>query len=374
MNYQKRYWELSQKFRQGEACHIAETNMDIRLFEFESNRVGREPFGDDAAITTSDCSIRENYSFTYPVFMRSEKKQQEQAILLLHGLNERNWNKYLTWAEYLCHHTGKAVILFPIAFHINRAPLSWSNPRSLAHQLNFRREQYRNDRSISFANVALSNRISEIPERFYLSGRQTWGDLSMLFEQIKTGRHSLFKEATQIDIFAYSIGAFLSQITLMVNDKDLFSDSRLFMFCGGSIFRSMFGISRSIMDSAAFEKLQDYYLHIFGEEPHGKWEQDSAFHAFFSMISKDRMQSERESRFTHLKERIRGVALARDKVIPYHGIEEAFGKKNMERNIRLIDFPFPYTHENPFPLNTQEETAVNEAFDTVFSQAAGFLA
>jgi len=47
-----------------------------------------------------------------------------------------------------------------------------------------------------------------------------------------------------------SIGAFLSQVVLMANQKNLFSDSRLFMFCGGSIFRSMFGVSRSIMPNS----------------------------------------------------------------------------------------------------------------------------
>ena len=43
---------------------------------------------------------------------------------------------------------------------------------------------YVDDRSMSFANVALSDRLSHNPERFYLSGRQTW-PLDLSFEMIK---------------------------------------------------------------------------------------------------------------------------------------------------------------------------------------------
>jgi len=293
--------------------------------------------------------------------------------LLLHGLNERNWNKYLTWAEYVCYETNKPVILFPIAFHMNRSPLSWSNPRNLMNLLNFRREEYADDRSISFANVALSDRISQNPERFYLSGRQTWNDVTSLFEEIKTGRHPLFNEGAKIDIFAYSIGAFLSQIALMANQKNLFSDTRLFMFCGGSIFRSMFGISRSIMDKAAFEILQNYYIHTFGNEPSATWEQDNAFHAFLRMISPDKLQTEREDLFTRLSKRISGIVLERDRVIPYQGVQEALGKKNTEARIKLLDFAFPYTHENPFPFNSKDTSSVNTAFSDVFNRAVEFL-
>lgn len=369
MNYNERYIELNSCFRQGEDCHLDETGIDIRFFRFHS----LSSDGRGGTLNNADNNISENFSFEYPVFTPSGKPKQEEAILLLHGLNERNWNKYLTWAEFLSNNTGKPVILFPIAFHINRAPVTWSNPRSLISLLNFRKEKYTGDRTISYANVALSERISQNPERFYLSGRQTWADLTVLFEEIKTGRHPLFKEGTNIDIFAYSIGAFLSQVALMANQKGLFSDSRLFMFCGGSIFRSMSGISRSILDKPAFEELQQYYIYIFGNEAWPVWERDNAFNAFLQMISPERFRSEREKFFTRLKEKIRGIALSNDLVIPYHGVLEALGRKTAESAIQLLDFPFPYTHENPFPHNSKDTTSVNNAFTHVFSQAAEFL-
>lgn len=370
MNYNERYIQLNSCFRQGADCHLDETGIDIRFFRFHSFSSG----GGGGTLHCSDSNISENFSFEYPVFTPSGKPRQEEAILLLHGLNERSWNKYLPWAEFLCHNTGKPIILFPIAFHINRAPVTWSNPRNLVSLLNFRKEKYTDDRSISYANVALSDRISQSPERFYLSGRQTWADLTTLFEEIKTGRHPLFKEGTKINIFAYSIGAFLSQVAFMANQKGLFSDSRLFMFCGGSIFRSMFGISRNIMDKPAFEKLQQYYIHIFGNEAGIVWERDNAFNAFVQMISPERFRSEREKFFTRFKERIRGIALSNDLVIPYHGVLEALGRKTGESAIQLLDFPFNYTHENPFPHNSKDPAPVNNAFTNVFSRAAEFLA
>ncbi|MBP7104347.1 MAG: hypothetical protein KBA83_04350, partial [Fermentimonas sp.] len=333
MDYYTRYDELTGIFKQGKDIHLNETNIDIKFFEFNS---------ETAKITneslTNDDSINENICFEYPVFTPSGRNRysNDEAILLLHGLNERSWSKYLTWAEYLCNNSGKPVILFPISFHINRAPLSWSNPRTMMDLLNFRREKYNNDRSISFANVALSNRLSQKPERFYFSGRQTWADLSTLFEEIMEGKHPLFKEGTKIDIFSYSIGAFLSQIALMTNQKNLYTNTRLFMFCGGSIFNSMQGASRSIMDKPAFDIIQDYYLHHFGNETTKKetgvnLKHDNAFKAFFSMISPERLQLERESFFSSLGKRIKGIALAKDIVIPFKGIQEAMGIKNSEK-------------------------------------------
>ena len=370
MTYNDRYTELTSHFRQGVDSHLEESGIDIRFFRFNSLSINER----GGTLPQTDSSIVENFSFEYPVFTLSDRIKQEEAIILLHGLNERNWSKYLPWAEFLCLHTGKPVLLFPIAFHINRAPVTWSNPRSLVNLLNFRKEEYTDDRSISYANVALSDRISRSPERFYLSGRQTWADLTVLFEEIKTGRHPLFKEGSKIDIFAYSIGAFLSQVALMANEKGLFSDSRLFMFCGGSIFRSMFGISRSILDKPAFEKLQHYYINNFGNEEVPLWERDNAFNAFLRMITPERFRSERENFFTRFKEKIRGITLSNDVVIPYHGVLEALGKKNGESTIQLLDFSFPYTHENPFPHTTKDTTSLNNAFTSVFSRAAEFLA
>jgi len=372
MKYSQRYQELNIQFRLGVDTHLIESNIDIRHFSFRSNYIP-----DSCGNTTKaspDENIEENTSFVYPVFMPCNVKQADKAILLLHGLNERNWNKYLTWAEFLCSTTGKPVILFPIAFHMNRSPLNWSNPRTLQTVMNLRRQLNGEDRSLSFANVALSNRISERPYRFYSSGRQSVQDLSLLFEQIKQGNHPLFQENTKPDIFAYSIGAFLAEITLLANPRNLFSESKLFLLCGGGIFSSMAGESRSIMDKTAFHTLYDYYLNQFYQSEETNCTKDDLFHSFNSMISTERDKSERELFFTRLGNRLKGISLVNDQVMPYQGIPDALGTICSENRITQLDFSFPYTHEHPFPVGgLTDSRAVDDGFIQIFSQAAEFL-
>ena len=221
-----------------------------------------------ALSTTDFCSvtydhIQEDKDFTYVIFTSSGKAKRSQAIILLHGLNERTWEKYLTWAEYLCEQTDKPVILFPIAFHMNRTPSQWSNPRTTLSWVNQRKKEMDDPSNATFANVTLSSRLSRNPLRFYASGRESVFNLWQLVYEIKSGQHPFFKDDTQINLFAYSIGALLSQVLLLANPERMFSDTRLFMFCGGSIFSEMDGNARDIMDKQAFEVIQDYYSQDF---------------------------------------------------------------------------------------------------------------
>ena len=372
MKYSQRYQELNSQFLFGTDTHLIESNIDIRHFPFQSS--GEAILNESSPCNEIDKTIIENQSFVYPVFMPSNLKKADKAILLLHGLNERNWNKYLTWAEYLCIETGKPVILFPIAFHINRSPLSWSNPRALQDIMNIRRQVNGEDRSLSFANVALSERISEKPYRFYSSGRQSVNDLSALFQQLKHGNHVLFKENTQIDIFAYSIGAFLAQITMLANPHGLFSASKLFLFCGGGIFSSMVGQSRSIMDKLAFKTLYDYYLNQFIKLLNPGTKADNILNSFNTMISADRNQAERQHFFSQLGNNLKGISLWNDKVMLYHGIPEALGADCAAHHMDRLDFSFPYTHENPFPVGgLVDASEVDAGFLKVFTEIARFF-
>ena len=372
MDYTQRHQELSSQFQLEKNIQLDKSKVDIRFFSFNSLSLSSN--NEKTIINPNDATIDENISFVYPVFTPKNTKKSSNAILLMHGLNERNWNKYLTWAEYLCEKTGKAVILFPIAFHMNRSPFGWTNPRVLQSILNNRRKIVGEDRSLSLANIALSERITERPMRFYSSGRQSMADLTQLFREIKQGSHPIFEENTEIDIFAYSIGAFLSQITVMTNPENLFSESKLFMFCGGGIFSSMLGESRSIMDKAAFASLYNYYMKDFEIEAASNSVLDKGFDSFFSMISPERNQAERENFFQRLGTKISGISLEKDVVIPYRGVVQALGTECAKARIKLMDFSFPYLHENPFPVgNTIDSKQVDASFSTIFSEAALFL-
>ncbi len=330
--------------------------------------------------TPEDEAIGENRFFTYPVFMPEKPRKDRSSILLLHGLNERNWDKYLCWAEYLTVNTQKPVILFPIAFHMNRGPSVWSNPRSMAFLMEKRTKEAGISGSQSFANAALSERLTTVPGRFYRSGHQTISDITLLARQAMGGTHPLFREGTTLDIFSYSIGSFLAEILMMANPESLFSTSRLFIFCGGAVFREMYGESRFIMDRKAYDRLLQYYCEEWFEETtEGKFMKgesgDALVNAFSAMINPDNYKKERRSFFQTMKGRISGISLLKDKVIPYSGVVACMGNQFASESFELTDFPFPYTHESPFPSNGMvEDSLLENAFRFVFRKSAAFLA
>ncbi|MDR1121041.1 MAG: DUF6051 family protein [Dysgonamonadaceae bacterium] len=323
----------------------------------------------------SDNQIAENANFAYPIFVPKGVTTMDKAILLLHGLNERSWDKYLPWAEQLASTTGRAVVLFPIAFHMNRTPDSWHNPRTVLSYVHLRKEKIADLDNSTFVNIALSARLSESPLRFYISGRESVFNLWQLISEIKQGKHPLFKENTSINIFAYSIGAFLAQVLLLANPDQLTSDSKLFMFCGGSLFSRMNGNARDIMDQDAFRKLREFLLNEFiSGSQHSVEKEDFLTQAFKSMLSFTKHRDYREAFYEKAKNRIKAISLKKDCVIPTIGVKEALGKILHPQLLEEMDFPYEYTHQNPFPIHARiAPEIVQQSFSTVFDRAARFL-
>jgi len=377
INFVQRQKELINQFRFGKEMILNESSLEIRFSPFHS-AYPHKTVSDTSDYSEKDGLIQENRSFTYPVFLPKGRIKVSNVIVLLHGLNERNWDKYLCWAEYLATNTGKAVMLFPIAYHINRAPFQWSDPRTMSVLVKKRQIEVGENRSLCFANVALSERLTENPERFYTSGRQTVEDLTQLVRQITQGLHPLFAEGTSVDFFAYSIGAFLSEITFMANPEKLFNSSKLFIFCGGSLFRYMFGESRCIMDKPAYERLLDFYCREWLSEERVKKtskEFDSTLLAFNTMIAPEVNREKREGFFAKLGGRLSGISLKKDTVMPFAGVEACMGLEAASKQFCLTDFPYEYTHESPFPTNGRiEPSLLNSSFNRIFSRAAAFLA
>jgi hypothetical protein len=372
MNYTDLHTELKRLFIPGKPEIDLGSGMKICNISFTSE-IPREFFSNP-----EDPAIRENTSFSYPVFCPAGKSNK--AILMLHGLNERSWEKYLTWAYHLALRTSSYVILFPISFHMNRSPESWSNPRSMLGYLNLRNSAIGKISQSSFVNVALSNRLTDDPMRFFYSGFQTAGDIVSLLESVKSGCHPVIPEGCRINIFAYSIGGFLSQIMMMGNPGNLLSESKLFIFCGGSVFSKMNGSSKLIMDSRAFDRVYSYFLNDFEgtlkeKNRLSEFLQTSRIGmAFRSMIDTGRHIEFRENLFSKLRDQVYVLALKDDAVIPASGIVETLEPARKKSMIRILDFGYKYSHENPFPVicnNIKDE--VNRCFDTVFSSAAAFL-
>jgi hypothetical protein len=180
-----------------------------------------------------------------------------------------------------------------------------------------------------------------------------------------------------VNIFAYSIGAFLAQIMMMADPGGLLSESRMFMFCGGSVFSNMRGESKFIMDKNAFDLVYRYYLKYFETELKKKKSvidhlvNSSAGMSFRSMIDYSRFRTFREKALSNIGERIYSIGLAKDKVIPSDGIVKTL--KGF-CNVEVWDFPHYYIHENPFPLSENiSKTEVDNSFERVFRVATGFL-
>ena len=381
MDISIRTQQLNSLFSYDKKTDLTDSHLEIIPFRFtqtigasEINEFQKELTGTDFCPVT-DNHIQENKTFTYTVFAPSGKEKRDKAIILLHGLNERTWEKYLTWAEYLAQNTGKPVILFPIAFHMNRTPSRWCNPRETLSWANIRKSEINDLINSTFANVALSSRLSNNPLRFYASGRESIYNLWQLVLEIKEGKHPLFKEDASINLFAYSIGALLSQVLLLANPEKMFSDTHLFMFCGGSIFSEMDGNARDIMDKEAFESIQKYYRHDFLEQRllPTTFKNDFMEQAFKTMIREDVMQDHRETFFQRACNRIRAISLKKDKVMPTLGVVKAPGNIS-NKILDEMDFPFPYSHQIPFLSRSQtDQTLVNQSFLNVFGKAAAFL-
>lgn len=335
-----------------------------------------------AGLEQSDRDIEVNQRFRYPVFVPDQNRPANAAILLFHGLNEKRWDKYLPWAQTLMQLTGKAVILFPLAFHMNRAPQTWSDPRLMAEVCRERKNLFPQVSESSLANAAVSHRLQFAPQRFILSGLQTFNDVTALAQTIRDGRHPLFAKGAGLDFFAYSIGAFLAEVLLMANPRRLFSKTRLFMFAGGCTLDLADPVSKYILDSEAGGAITRFFARLFERE--ALYDRDLFFwirnksktiRAFMSMLRQDKMTKLREKRLRRLGERIRVSVSSSDTVFTPESLRRTFTGKRplLKRAVQVIDFPFSHSHENPFPAKEAFRTEVDAAFLQVMEDAAGWL-
>ncbi len=67
--------------------------------EFSEADVLKEQEVYNATLEEVDSSIKDNAIFKYPVFTCNDNTNGD--IILLHGLNEKKWDKYIPWAYTL---------------------------------------------------------------------------------------------------------------------------------------------------------------------------------------------------------------------------------------------------------------------------------
>lgn len=376
MPYVQEYNLLREIFNsQAVEIKIPGSDLLIRNVEFQSqSQISKKLTG------TDDETISENFRFRYPIMMHKEAKA-DHAIIFLNGLNERSWHKHLAGAKYLAEKSGKAVILFPLSYHINRGLPEWSDVRKMAGKLETRKSTFKNITDATVVNYALSERLTQQPGRFFVSGMQSTTDLLDLVSAIKSGNHPYFQKNARIDFFAYSISCMLLQSLMISENAGALKNSRIVLFAGGSLFLHIQGISRFIMDSVAFDSIKRYYTEIINSRKRfhdelKSWIVDSDYgRSFMAMLKTDFLKAEREKAFRNYEENLLVLALHDDRVMPVEGIKLATGQHFIKSGqFREFHFNYPYTHENPFPvLNKRAEKQVEQAFSAVYNTVLKFF-
>lgn len=400
MHYYEIYEHLSSAIEDEADKHIPELGINIRWQSFSSAGVSvlpglgkytceihnttftqtDTPVGATfhPSLNAQDHAIDCNSSFKYPIISNSDASNG--TIILLHGLNEKKWDKYLPWAHAIAKQTGKSVILFPIAFHMNRAPEEWSNSRHMALVADSRRQQH--NLHTSFVNAAISTRIETHPQRFFWSGLQTYMDVTDLMQQIRDGKIDGLNASASIDLFGYSIGVYFSLLLLMANPNGLLSDSKLFGFCGGTTMDRMYPSSRYILDYNAGQKLHEYFAKMVnkdfaGEERLGHYM--SGLHKgeryFKTMLLYHHHAEEREQRLKALEGRIYAVTLKKDIVIPPVEVLNVLKGRYRDVNIRvdIEDHSYPYTHVAPFSASYKYADEVDKDFKSFIDKVSSFF-
>ena len=146
------------------------------------------------------------------------------------------------------------------------------------------------------------------------------------------------------------------------------------------MFSNMNGRSKLIMDSHAFDKVYDFYLHDFEKSYKEKSNIAESLRstnvgmAFRSMIDRSRLRSFRENRFSKLRDQIRCIILAGDTVIPAKGVVATLSETGCSHTVKVLDFPFACSHENPFPVpGNSDSNKVDRSFEMIFEEAALFF-
>lgn len=406
MNYNKIYKSLQEIADYDKDIIPVDETSEIHNFEFESaykNEIlGNESYyckthkqsftcsdisnpiieAIDQNMDVSDINILENRKFRYHVFKPSSAAKFTEVVLFFHGFNEKYWDKYLPWAKKIADDTGKLVVLFPIAFHMNRAPHLWSNPRKMFALSKYRKESFPEIIDSSLSNVAISTRLHACPQRFIWSGLQTYNDVIQFVEDCKAGNHTLIEKDFTVDFFSYSVGCLLAEILKLTNCNHYFDNSKLAMFCGGAVFNRLSPVSKFIIDSEANVEMYKYLVenlrvhmqknprmdHFLGKmHPEGL--------VLRSMLNYSVMRKQRENQFRKIEDQVLAIALKKDTVIPPNEIINTLqgAARNINIEVQVFDFPYEYRHEDPFPITDSISELVDKSFIEVFNRITAFL-
>jgi hypothetical protein len=198
---------------------------------------------------------------------------------------------------------------------------------------------------------------------------------------VRRGAYDTLNEDASVDLFAYSIGAFLAEILVMANPEGQFDNCRLFMFCGGATLDRMCPNSRYILDSDATIALYSYFLARFANElrnnvrlAHYVDGLHEMGHFFRMMLDYQEGKEVRERKLFAISSRLAALSLKRDRVMPANEVINTLqgDSRAIPVSVTVRDFPYRYDHIVPFPTTSPNEE-VELCFRDVFRKASEFL-
>ncbi|MDX6383261.1 MAG: hypothetical protein QOK48_834 [Blastocatellia bacterium] len=323
---------------------------DAHQLEFEGEAVEGE---------IADHLIDENLGFRYPLVRElgssQTRERHNRVIIVLHGLNERSFSKYLPWAYQLWAGTRTPVLLFPLTFHVNRVLPAWAKTQREVFE---RRSQLTGNEGAHRFNAVMSDRLAARPERFFWGAIQSYLDLVDLARTIRSGRHPHLTPDARIDLFGFSAGGYLSLLLMLENPEDLFNDSRGIVFASGVPSRDLNLLSPFILDLAAevammrlyvknLERLSNarmrHWLEAHGE---GRWIKA------LSGLRTDRTRL--EERLRQVSGRLLGITNLNDDVMPTGSMLNTLQGLNRDTGVEVAEFEMG-VHESPFVCASHHE-------------------
>jgi hypothetical protein len=336
---------FSLRFRSNQIQHL------LGCSSYRCEEHGLDFEGEPTADGLADCDIKENLEFRYPFLRAIEKNAKGKSrhlVVLLHGLNERSFSKYVPWAYQLWRNTGAAVALFPLSFHVNRVHPSWG--RTLDSHL-ARRKLRPGNENVHLFNCVLSERLELRPERFFWGGVQSYRDVVDLVRSIREDKHAYVHPEAQIDFLGYSAGGYLG-LGLMLGDEDgMLSQSRCVLFESGASMRSTHLSTRLIMDMACEVSLMKLFVrftarmanprltHWLSEHPEGRW--------LRALFGEEKERVSFEARLRAIGPRLLAIANTHDEVIPASAIFNTLTGKHRDTGVRVDELTLG-VHEHPF--------------------------
>jgi hypothetical protein len=306
---------------------------------------------------TADCEVAENLDFRYPLLRAGGGERTRHLVVVLHGLNERSFTKYVPWAYQLWRATGAAVALYPLSFHVNRVHRGWG--REIDSHLARRKALHRNEDVHAF-NCVVSDRLDAYPERFFWGGLQSYGDVLDLVREVRAGRHPHVHPDARVDLLGYSIGGYLALGLLLLDEGGLFADSRALIFESGAALRATNMSSRFIIDHACEVSLMKLYVRFTGRLANDRlshWLRHHELGRWFRALCGDESERPRlEARLRELAPRLLAIANRNDAVIPAPAILNTLQGLHRDTGVRVQELSLG-VHEHPFlcPDYTQRD-------------------